>query len=157
MATYQARDPRAQLNTLRSLPLHRPVAAVFGPSALSRAIGDYRVARDACDFSVALSRAYAELGRSNRVRPEHRRARRAAAFRAINALRADQRAAWARRDRAEAALLAAGGTAAAVDAEDASRRVDTSLAGFAGIRIEDDSDMAAFLPRGEAAGRQVAR
>ena len=91
------------------------------------------------------------MGRSNRVRPEHRRARRTAAFRAINALRAEQRAAWARRDRAEVALVAAGGIAATVDAEDTSRRADTSLAGFMGIRIKDDPDMAAFLPHGRAA------
>lgn len=32
-STYQARDPRAQLNTLRSLPLFRPAAAVFGAPA----------------------------------------------------------------------------------------------------------------------------
>lgn len=50
MSSYQARDPRAQLNTIRSVPLYRPAGGMFGVSALCRATGDYRAARDACDF-----------------------------------------------------------------------------------------------------------
>ena len=108
-------------NLLRAVPTFRRSGHVFGPSALDRATGAYRAARDACDFTLALSRTFAELGRSNRVRPEHRRNRRAAAFRAINTLRAQRRAAWAARDQAEVALYAAGSSAAAVDAADAAR------------------------------------
>lgn len=38
MAAYQARDPRAQINTLRSLPLFRHAAAVFGAPAAPAAV-----------------------------------------------------------------------------------------------------------------------
>lgn len=144
-------------NTFHAIPLYTPAHRVFGPNALDQAIYAYRQARNACDFTLALSRAYADLARANRVLPALRRDRRAAAFRAINALRAQRRAAWVVRDRAEVVLFAAGSSAAVVDAQDAARRLDADLAPFTGVSIADDSDMAAFLPRGGAVSGQVAR
>ena len=93
------------------LPLgQRTPGQVFGPSALDRALGAYRVAADGVPgFDWPLSQAYAALGRANRVRPEYRRGRRADAMRAINALRAQRRAAVAKRVAAGTAYVALGG------------------------------------------------
>lgn len=101
-----------------------------------------RAARDQVpghDARVLAARA--ALGRANCTRPENRRQAQSAAFRALNAARAALRQAVAVRDAAGAALLALGGTL-----EPAQVRPDP-LAGFGGVRIEDDPDMAAFLPR----------
>jgi len=93
--------------------------------------------------------ARAGLGRANRTRPENRRRAQADAFRALNAARADLRRVLVARDAAGAALLTLGGTLEPA-------RVAPAPAGFVGVRIEDDPDMAAFLPRGGAVGRAVA-
>lgn len=124
-------------NPLRALPTFMPAARVFGPSALDVAVGAYREARNACDYRRLLTAAYAELSRANRVRPENRRTARSTAFRRINAVRRQQRAAWAARDAAEAALYRAGGLAADVDALDARPVVAD---GFAGVSLADDPD-----------------
>lgn len=135
-------NPRAAfLSPMRAVETFRPAHRTFGPSLLDTATHAYREARDACDHTAALAVAYAQLANANYVLPQHRRERRAAAFRLINAVRAERRQAWTRRDRAEVALFAAGGTASAVDAADAARRVDHSLVAFTGVRIEDDPDM----------------
>lgn len=124
----------------RAVQTFRPAWLVQGPSALDTSTYVYRQARDACDFTALLARAYADLARANRVLPQHRSARRAAAFRAINAIRAERRAAWAIRDRAEVVLYAAGGNASLVDAADAARSVrDVLPAGC--VSLADDPDM----------------
>ena len=138
---------------IRAIPRFRPAAQVFGPSALSRAIGSYREARDACVQPWVLTGAYAALARANRTRPENRHVARAGAFRAINRLRVQQRSAWARSDQTEAALIAAGGCAADVDELDA--RVAEAALPSECVSIEDDPDMAVFAPV-RADGRRAA-
>ena len=94
----------------RAISRFRPAHAVFGPSALDRALGDYRKAAGGVPaFDWPLSEARTALGRANRVRPEYRRDRRADAFRAINSLRAQRRIAIARSDAAAAAYASLGG------------------------------------------------
>jgi len=132
----------AHINPLRAVPTFRTAGRVFGPSALDRAVGDWRQARDQVPGrETRILAARAALGRANRTRPENRRQAQAAAFRTLNAARADLRRALAVRDAAGAALLAMGGTLEPV------RVWPAPLAGFQGVRIEDDPDMAAFLPR----------
>lgn len=130
------------INPLRAVPTFRTAGRVFGPSALDRAMGDWRQARDEVPgYEARILAARAALGRANRTRPENRRRAQADAFRALNAARADLRRALAARDAAGAALLALGGTL------EPARVWPAPLAGFQGVRIEDDPDMAAFLPR----------
>ena len=123
----------------RAIPTFRSAGHVFGPSPPDVAVGAYRTARDACDYTVPLAAAYAALARANRVRPENRRTARATAFRQINALRAQRRLAWDRRDRAVVALYVAGGNSEIVDALDFTPVV---AAAFAGVSLADDPDMA---------------
>ncbi len=131
-------------NTLRAIPTFRSAARVFGPSALDHAMGAWRCARDQMPGHEArVMAARAALGRANRTRPENRRRMQSDAFRVLNAARADLRRVLAARDAAGATLLALGGTLEPT-------RVTPAPAGFAGVRIEDDPDMVAFLPRGGA-------
>ena len=102
----------------RAIPRFRPAHAVFGPSALDRALGDYRKAAGGVPaFDWPLKEARTALGRANRVRPEYRRDRRADALRALNLLRAQRRAAIARREAAAAALVTLGGDPSEYDRE----------------------------------------
>ncbi len=121
---------------LRAVPSFRPARRVFGPSALDHAMGAWRCARDQVPGHEArVLTARAALGRANRTRPENRRMAQSDAFRALNAARADLRRVLAARDAAGAALLALGGTLEAAPVPAA------PLAGFTGVRIEDDPDM----------------
>ncbi len=139
-------------STFRAIPTFRPAGRVFGPSALDHAMGAWRAARDQVPgHDARVLAACAALGRANRTRPENRRRAQADAFRALNTARADLRRAVAARDAAGAALLALGGTL-----EQARVRPEP-LAGFQGVRIEDDPDMAAFLPRSPASPIASAR
>ena len=105
-------------NISRAIPRFRPAHAVFGPSALDRALGDYRAAASGVPaFDWPLSKARTALGRANRVRPEYRRDRRADALRTINLVRAQRREAIAKRAGAAAALLALGGDPSEYDRE----------------------------------------
>lgn len=126
-------------NPLRAVPLFMPAARVFGPSVLDTAIYNYRTARDACNFEHSLAAAYAALGRANKTRPENRKQARRTAFQQINKVRARQRTACERRDRAEVALYVAGGRAADVDALD---RAPVPAVAFGGVSLADDPDMA---------------
>ena len=129
-------------NPLRAIPTFRTAGQVFGSSARDRALGDYRAARDRVPgYDARVLAARAALGRANRTRPENRRQAQSAAFRALNAARAALRRAIAVCDAAGAALLALGGTL-----EPAWTAPDL-VAGFAGVRVQDDPDMVAFLPR----------
>ena len=103
---------------LRAIPRFRSVGTVFGPSAIDRALGEYRTAAGGVPaFDWPLSDARKALGRANRVRPEYRRDRRADALRALNLLRAQRRAAIARREAAAAALVTLGGDPSEYDRE----------------------------------------
>ena len=129
-------------NTLRAIPTFRPAGQVFGPSAVDRALGDYRAARDQVPgYDARVLAARVALGRANRTRPENRRQAQSAAFRALNAARAALRRAIAACVVAGAALLALGG------ALEAAWTAPDLAAGFAGVRVQDDPDMVAFLPR----------
>lgn len=66
--TYQARDPRAQLNTLRSLPLYRPAAVVFGPVAGSVISVAAPIVRLVVQPATALELAQAALRLAEGVR-----------------------------------------------------------------------------------------
>ncbi len=123
-------------NTFRAIPTFRPASRVFGPSPLDQAMGAWRCARDQVPGHEArILAARTGLGRANRTRPENRRRAQADAFRALNAARADLRRVLVARDAAGVALLALGGTLEAAPVPAA------PLAGFTGVRIEDDPDM----------------
>ncbi len=123
-------------NTLRAIPTFRTVSRVFGPSPLDHAMGAWRCARDQVPGHKArVLAACAALGRANRTRPENRRMAQSDAFRALNAARVDLRRVLVARDAAGAALLAMGGTLEAAPV------LAAPLAGFTGVRIEDDPDM----------------
>ena len=97
-------------NISRAIPRFGPAHAVFGPSALDHALGDYRKAAGGVPgFDWPLKEARTALGRANRVRPEYRRDRKADALRALNLLRAQRRAAIARSEAAAEAYAALGG------------------------------------------------
>jgi len=139
-------------NTLRAILTFRPASRVFGPSPLDHALGAWRCARDQVPGHEArILAARTGLGRANRTRPENRRRAQSDAFRALNAARADLRRARAARDAAGTALLALGGTL-----EPARMALDP-FEGFEGVRIEDDPDMAAFMPRSPASPIASAR
>ncbi len=94
----------------RAIPHFRASGAVFAPSALDRALGDYRAAFDAVPgYDYLFQQAYAELDRANKVRPEYRQDRVTSALAAIEVLGVRRRAAVERRDAAASALSALGG------------------------------------------------
>ncbi len=80
MATYQARDPRAQLNTLRSLPLFRSAAAVFGAPVAAPVLAPAPVVHLVEQPATALELAQAALqlaeGARHNARLEYVAARR---------------------------------------------------------------------------------
>ena len=93
----------------RQIPLFRPMASVFGPSATDCLIGDYRRARDAVEgFKMLDAEARANLGRANSHNPKWRRKSQADAMSALNRLRAGMRANYRALAVAASALLALG-------------------------------------------------
>lgn len=72
--TYQARDPRAQLNTLRSLPLFRHAATVFGaPVAPVTVLPTVPAVHLVEQRATALDLAQDALQRAENARHEARR------------------------------------------------------------------------------------
>ncbi len=107
MPTYQASTALARRNTLRSIPLIRPAAVVFGPSDLFKAEWALSVARrDVAILEEATAYRYAALGKANQVRGAMRRHWQAQAFRHVNTHRAELRRARKALVAAEAAMLA---------------------------------------------------
>ncbi len=74
MPTYQASTDLARRNTLRSIPLIRPAAVVYGHDAAFRADWALQIARrDLAIHEAYLPHAYAALGSANKVRGPMRR------------------------------------------------------------------------------------
>ena len=104
------KDPRANANPLRSMPLLRPASAVFGPSPLQAATAVLTSARiELTMMEGYFARSCATLGDANRAKPSLRRGRQAKAMRQLNRARADLRRARKAVAAAEAALLALDG------------------------------------------------
>ncbi len=80
MATYQARDPRAQINTLRSLPLFRTAASVFGTPAAAPVLAPapvvHLVERPATVLELAQAALQLAEGARHNARIEYVAARR---------------------------------------------------------------------------------
>jgi hypothetical protein len=107
MPTYQARDPLARANTLRSIPLIRSVHEVFGHTEQFQADWALQIARrDVGIYEQGLAHCYVVLGQANKVRGPMRRHWQAKAFRNINSTRVSLRAARKALIVAEAAMLA---------------------------------------------------
>ena len=103
------RNPRAEHNPLRSLPLLRPASVIARPSANNLRVGELRRALYAVDgWARAYAAARADLGRANRSAPQYRRANQAGAMRKLNQVRAAMRANLRTITQSEIALLAAG-------------------------------------------------
>ena len=103
------RNPRAEHNPLRSLPLLRPASVIARSTENDLRIGELRRALYAVDgWARAYAAARADLGRANRSIPQYRRANQADAMRALNQVRAAMRANLRTIAQNEVALLAAG-------------------------------------------------
>ena len=103
------RNPRAETNPLRSIPLLRPASAVFGPTLRQKIEARLFIARrDLKSAEVYLPIAYAALGRANRSRGRRRFWQREA-FQMINRTRAELHAARKALAAAEMELLALAG------------------------------------------------
>ncbi len=94
MSSYQTSNPLARTSPLRSVPMFRTVASVFGPSPrfaaetmLASAIGGVAAMTD------GYREACSALGRANAAPLLFRRTRKAGAMRSINVMRARLRAA----------------------------------------------------------------
>ena len=103
------RNPRAEHNPLRSIPLFRPASILSRPSETDEMVGALRRAL----YAVAgLQRAYAAaraaLGRANGSTREYRRLNQADAMRKLNAVRKQMRANYRLIADSEAELLAKG-------------------------------------------------
>jgi hypothetical protein len=101
------RNPRAEHNPLRSIPLFRPAAQVLGHTPLQRLMAQAAAARTSIDVSTEHFRAACQsLGRANKLKGYKRRRYTGEAFRWINRARANLRKARKELQAAEAALLA---------------------------------------------------
>lgn len=82
------RNPRAETNPLRSIPLTRSASRVFGSSARDRLVG---AVNKAVQFRDGWAREYAKaragLGRANRIPAPNRRHSQAHAMRQLTAVR----------------------------------------------------------------------
>ncbi len=100
-----SRNPRAEYNPLRSIPLFRSPVRVFGPTARDRLVG---AVRQTAQLNEGWAREYAKvraaLGKANRVPVENRRHCQAHAMRQLNAIRAAMKANLRATARAQAAL-----------------------------------------------------
>ncbi len=97
----------SETNPFRSIPMIRSIHEVFGPSNAFAADWALQIARrDVAILEKATSYRYSVLGQANKVRGPMRRHWQAKAFRAINAHRAELRAARKALVAAEAAMLA---------------------------------------------------
>ncbi len=96
----------SETNPLRSIPLIRPAAVVFGHSDRFNAEWTLSNARrDVAILEEATAYRYAALGKANQVRGAMRRYHQAQAFRHINTHRAELRRARKALAAAEAAML----------------------------------------------------
>ena len=97
----------SETNPLRSIPLIRPVSAVFGHTDAFAVDWALQIARrDMAALEGGTAFRYAALGQANKVRGPMRRYWQAKAFRAINTHRAQLRAARRALVAAETAMLA---------------------------------------------------
>jgi hypothetical protein len=101
------RNPRAEHNPLRSIPLFRPAAQVLGHTPLQRLMIQAAAARASIELSTDhyLS-ACQSLGRANKLKGYKRCRYTGEAFRWINRARANLRKARKELQAAEAAMLA---------------------------------------------------
>ena len=101
------RNPRAETNPLRSIPLFKPAATVLAPGVRQVLEANLKAARVSIATSTEhLAAACASLGRANRLKGYARRRYQGEAFRWINRARANLRAARKALAAAEAGLLA---------------------------------------------------
>ncbi|MCX7380027.1 MAG: hypothetical protein NT133_01110 [Alphaproteobacteria bacterium] len=108
--TYQSRNPLAATSPLRSVPLYRPAALVFGYSEADNAAWELSRAREMLPMIEArFAGACKALGETNRMKGKKAAMRRfwqAEAFEKINAARKQLRQARARVVAAELAMVA---------------------------------------------------
>jgi hypothetical protein len=103
------RNPRAEHNPLRSIPLFRPASILSRPSETDILVGALRRALYAVDaLRRADAAARADLGRANRAAREYRRLNQAHAMRKLNAVRKQMRANYRLIADSEAELIAMG-------------------------------------------------